>query len=185
MKNIFFMSVQSEYVDLILQGSKRWEFRENPRFGILSHFELAIGDVIFVVSMAKENVSIPCLCSVNNILRGNKYLSYFQNYESGHWREAGCQEGSERNWEYFKENILHRYTVAIGLDTYPVVPPIDVATIINKTQQRPWRGKGFTPAKDLHRFSVKGKNVLAYCTELSRKILGEANHGEDERRNRA
>ncbi|MFC1604705.1 hypothetical protein ACFL5F_06720 [Planctomycetota bacterium] len=184
MRNIFFLSVQFEFVDLILQGAKRWEFRENPGFGILSHLELAVGDVIFVVSLARENASIPCLCLVNNILRGNKYFSYFHNYESGHWKEAACQDDSVRNWEYFEQDILHRYTVAIGLDAYPVVPPIDVATIIHKTKQRPWSGKGFTLAEDLHRFSIEGKNVLAYCTELSEKILGETNHEEEESRNR-
>ncbi len=167
---VFFLSIQQEYVRLLLDGSKKWELRENPNFGILPGYELSRGDVLFIVSVS-ERMTIPCLGLVEKILRGDDYLSYFQDHESGHWLETGCSPDSPRDWSFF-EDILHEYSTAVRLDTYRLDPPFDVTRIRHNTRTTAWSGRGFTPAKELKRFSIDGRPIASYFDELARIILG-------------
>lgn len=64
--SIFFLSIRSEFAEMIVSGVKRWEFRQNPRFGV----DLKIGDCLFVVSTSAKGGAVTWLCRIERIFRG-------------------------------------------------------------------------------------------------------------------
>lgn len=166
MRNVYFLSLEEKYVQMILAGTKKFEFRKNPKFGILPNCELSEGDIIFVTS----DGCIPCCCIVNQILRDKVYYDYFKDYDSGHWKEAGCDDNSERNFDFFCKDILNEHSTAIGLVVLPI-DPINVKLIRHTTTNKPWNGRGFIPLQDLKRFSIHGEGVFSYFEKLSHTIL--------------
>ena len=174
MQTIFFLSIRNENVQMILDGWKKWEFRQNQRFGILPDVELTPGAILFIVSTFHDSASTPrieCICRVTKILRGSDFHQYFADRSSGHWTEAGCEEGTGRDWDFFDSNILGTYITAIGLSPYPLSPAIDCNTVRHKMKQTPWRGTGLTPIKSLHRYVVGEKAAAQYFTEIANKTL--------------
>ena len=174
--HIYFLSLHDQYVRMILDGLKRWEFRENPRFGILPDRELGPGDVLFLVSTFAEGASPPrieCMCSVVSLLRGEDLRAYFGDPASGNWRQAGCEEGTDRDWDYFRANILEGYATAVELAPYRVSPPIDSSTVRHRTTHAPWKGIGFTPADHLKRFCVDGEAVEEHFGTIASRLLDE------------
>lgn len=171
-QEIYFLSIFHEYVSMIIHGEKQWEFRANPRFGMHENGEIQINDILFLVSVFKDTDRLPeiqCLCKIVNILRKQEMEKYFSNKVSGHWKEAGCSDDSERDWDFFKNNILDNFSTAIRLEVQPIQPAVKVSKIIHKTKLTPWSGTGFTPVKNLKRFSIGDKEVVEYL----RKMIGE------------
>ncbi len=154
---------------MILQSSKKWEFRKNPAFGN----NLARGDILFLVSTFKEKdlpSSINCMCIVREILRGKEMIDYFKDKKSNHWLEAGCNENSPRDWAYFHNNILTQYATAIRIQPIPIIPAVQASSIVHKHKNTPWKGTGFTPAENLKRFSIDGEEVVDYFFNLSKRL---------------
>lgn len=167
--SLYLLSIHSEYVDLILGGRKKWEFRKNPNFGQ----DLKPMDIIFIVAPQRQQDKPPqitCRGVVEKILRGQEVYEYFRDRESKRWEEAGCSENSHRDWNYFEENIIHSYPTAIKIKPTPVDPPVNTAIILHKTKNSPWKGIGFTPAENLHRYSIEGLAVEQYLRRLLRSI---------------
>ena len=161
---------------MILNGTMQWEFRENPRFGILSDKELTVGDILFIVSTFQDAAISPginCMCRVLSILHGQSFSEYFGDFDSGHWKEAGYNENIEQDWNYFVNNILNKYKTAIQLDPFPVSPFIDLKVVKHKTRHISWKGIGFTPIDDLKRFVVGMETIKHYFEGIANEILTE------------
>jgi hypothetical protein len=175
MKSIYFLSIHDQYVSLILSGQKQWEFRKNPRFGILPQAELCAGDIIFLIRTFPPETAchptIDCLCRVISILRGEELHNYFKDKETGAWKESGCEDRTERGWEFFRHSILDVYSTGIKLIPYKVTPAIDVNSIQHLVKNTPWNGIGFTPMADLKRFTINGVEISAYFEQIAVKIL--------------
>ncbi len=172
--NIYFLSIYDQYVSMIINGQKKWEFRENPRFGIHAEWEIEIGDVIFVVSTSpnpEDSPLIKCMCRVVKILRNEEMKEYFSQKQTNHWKETGCEDNTTRDWNFFERNILNAYSTAIRLEVFPVCPVIDVSMIRHRTKHSSWNGHGFTPARDLKRFHIFDNEVTDYFANLSSQIL--------------
>jgi hypothetical protein len=162
---IYLLSIHSEYANMILSGDKKWEFRQNHLFGQ----DLEVGDCIFVVATYRQqhkSSEIICSCMVDGILRGQEMYDYFCDEASGRWKESGCSENSNRDWSYFEETILGSYSVAVKLTATPTNPPLSTAKFLHKTKHKPWKGIGFTPAGNLHRYTIEGQNVEQYLQAL-------------------
>ena len=174
---MYFLSIHDQYLSKIIDGTKQWEFRANPRFGILTDSEIRKGDLIFCIGTFPGNVPGPqirCLCRVVEILRSESMAAYFGEERSGHWIEAGCRG----DWDYFKREILGVYSTAIRLEAYDIRPAVDVSVIRHRTKrQRTWKGRGFTPARELFRYGVDGKSVPAYFREVADRILADPHTG--------
>ena len=169
MSNLYFLSIHAQNVEMILAGTKIWEFRENPKFGMLDDGELAVGDVMFLVSTFADQSGtgkIECLCRVLNILRNDELARYFADKENGHWRGAGCDDASDRNWAYFRDHILTKHSVAIKLETVQMETPLDVSQIRHKVTGAAWKGLGLTPADNLKRYTIEGCAVDDYFQRL-------------------
>ena len=82
--------------------------------------------------------------------------SYFADRDSGHWRGAGCADSSDRNWFFFRDNILTKHSVAIKLEAVPIDTPLDVSQIRHKVTGAAWKGLGLTPADNLKRYTIDG-----------------------------
>ena len=167
--NIFFLSVHSENVELILQKFKLWEFRRNLNFGIIQNHALLSGDFIFLVSTFLQQDTTPeikCLCKVTDILRGDQILQYFGKYDAMHWQEAACQDNTYRNWEFFRNNILSQYSTAVKLLSTEINPPIYVDTIKHKIKEISWRGIGFTPLDELNKYTINDEPITNYFKEI-------------------
>lgn len=176
MSEIYFLSIHDQYVSMIMSGKKTWEFRKNPCFGILSDREIKKGDMLFIISIfpgVKRPPIIKCMCRILHILRNEELKCHFQEKNSGNWKESGCDENTERDWTFFKENILDEYSTAINLKAFVVNPPVDVSLIRHRIKESPWKGTGLTPAKSLKRFLIEGENISDYFFELSSKIASE------------
>jgi hypothetical protein len=174
MKRIYFLSIQNNYVSMISKGEKKWEFRRNPRFGLYSDYELATGDILFLVSRFASTAMparIECMCLVQTILREREMTEHFADRETGHWLEAGCREGTARDWDFFKTNILPIYSTAIKLKPYPLVPPVETDVIRHKTKKTPWKAIGFTPASALKKFAVGDMEIDEYFYSIKHSIL--------------
>lgn len=173
MKNIFLLSIHDKYASMILNGVKKWEFRRNPRFGILLNKEIGVGDLVFLVNKSSEGKppAIECMCRVLSVLREGDMRDYFYRKESGKWKEAGCEDNTERNWEFFVKSILDVYLTAIELKPYPVKPSIDGESIRHCTKNTPWKAIGLVATEDLKRFSVNGLNVTRYFEKIAEQTL--------------
>lgn len=175
-RNLYFLSIHDTYVSMIMDGAKQWEFRRNPAFGIFPEGRLEPGDLIFVVSTFSDPARSPlirCMVEIQDILRDHAMRDYFSDRASGHWREAGCEEGTDRDWDYFQRNILEEYATAIRVNAYKLEPPIDAASIRHKYKGSPWSGRGFTPAEDLRRFQIDGQVVEPYFRRLAGNLMDE------------
>lgn len=180
--NVFFLSIQDRHVQRILQGIKLWEFRANPRFGITEGGALGQGDVVFLISRFEDPEAAPsiaCMGRVLEVLRGEDMRRRFSDKGSGLWREAGCREGTDRDWGYFVRNILHAYQTAVRLEPHEIRPAVDVGIIRHKNKGTPWRGLGFTPARDLKRFSVNGLAVESHFRRIARDLLDSSDAFRD------
>ncbi|WDP89170.1 MAG: hypothetical protein HUN04_05270 [Desulfobacter sp.] len=168
---IYFLSIHDQYLTKIIEGTKLWEFRVNPRFGVLTEGELQKGDLVFCLGTFPGNVPAPkirCLCRVLDILRNEEVKAYFGEEHSGNWRASGCQGG----WEYFKENILGIYSTAIRVEAFEIRPALDVSIIRHRIkQQRVWKGRGVTPARALYRYAVDGVCVQEYFRAIADGVL--------------
>ncbi len=169
MFNIYFLSIRKKYVEMILTGSKQWEFRQNPTFGS----SLEPGDLLFLVSTSEAGSEISCLCKVKNILRGEKVQEGFDDYETGRWREAGCEDNTERDWDFFVDNILHQYPTAIKLGSHPVSPSIALSQVAHKTSRKTWKGIGLTPLSHLQRYTVGDESADQYFGNLASQVMIE------------
>jgi hypothetical protein len=172
--NIFFLSMYDQYVSMILNGEKQWEFRENPRFGIHEAGELQSDDILFLVSTfpdANTSAKIKCMCRVTAILREKKLQSYFMSRQSGRWKEAGCNDDTARDWDFFVKNILHVYSTGIRLEAFEVSPVIDTLAIQHQTKDTSWNGRGFTPIRTLKRFTIYGTDMVEYFRILASNVL--------------
>lgn len=149
---IFFLSIHQNYAEMILSGTKSWEFRRNPNFGA----GLKVGDWLFIVSMASQHSTVIAGCKICRILRGEEIDGWFGDSSSGHWLEAGCAEGTDRDWAFFTANILEQFSVAIRLHAYPVNPPQTLAAIRHCRSGKPWRGIGLTHLSELKQYRVNG-----------------------------
>ena len=160
---------------MILNKEKLWEFRKNPRFGLVNGKILQSDDIIFLVSRFSDSVlsRIDCMCRVLSILRGDDLVEYFSSKQSGRWKQAGCDENSDRNWSFFENNILNVFSTGIQLEPYHVKPSIDIARIQHRQSEKPWKGIGFSPASDLKRYHIDGGTVEGYFEAISSRILGE------------
>jgi len=170
-KNVFFLSIFKKYVNLIIDGKKKWEFRQNPRFGILPDHEIEIGDWIFMVSVG-DTIEIPCLAVADKILRGQDYNVYFENFDNNHWKESGISGSGMDSFNTFVHEILHKHTTAIKLIPYRIIQPSDVSLIKHKYKDTSWNGRGFLPVSDLKRYEISGKDVETYFRELGNQVLG-------------
>lgn len=171
MDEIYFLSIYDQYLSKIIDRTKLWEFRANPRFGVLTSGEIQKGDLIFCIGTfpgKKPGPKIRCLCRVVEILRNDQLKAYFGEEKTGNWKEAGCKGG----WEYFNDNILKVYSTAIRLEVFEIQPALDVSIIHHRTKrQRTWKGSGFTPAVELYRYSVDGIGVLEYFRAIANQLL--------------
>ncbi|MCP4723731.1 MAG: ASCH domain-containing protein [bacterium] len=169
MTEIYFLSIFEEYVRKILDGTKKWEFRENPDFGKTGEYLMKPEDHVLIVSTGDKNV-IPCICSVERILRGDEYTGYFRKTDSEIWEDTGCPEGCEEADE-FKDLIIRDYRTALKLITIPFNVPIDVSTIVHLWTGKPWTGRGFGHIEQLKRFGINGKKVKEYFDEIIRQLI--------------
>jgi len=96
---------------------------------------------------------------------------YFGNKASGNWQESGFMTDGSNGWENFENNILTVYSTAVRLEPFEIRPPIDVSVIRHRTKNSPWNGLGFTPAKQLHRYRVEGKNITTFFHELAARLI--------------
>jgi hypothetical protein len=171
---IYFLSIFQDYVSMIIRGEKQWEFRENPCFGRYEDGEIQVGDILFPVSVSQDpsqGSAISCLCRITDIRRGNEMKDYFSDEKSGHWKEAGCRENSERDWEFFQKNILNKYSTAVRLKVYPIEPAIKTSEITHKTKRTSWKGIGFMPANKLNRFSIQDAEIIDYFRKVAGTII--------------
>ena len=176
-RNLYLLSVRNEYVEMIIDGVKKWEFRENSNFGVFRNRMISKNDLLFLVSSAKgaTDAQIRCMCEIMTILRNEEVISYFGDEKSQKWREAGCREGSNRDWEFFKSNILYKFSTAIKVKSYEVVPAVNVRDIKKKTNGRSWSGKGFLDTDDLKNYSVFGRSVTEYFKNIAQMLMNERN----------
>lgn len=170
---IYFLSIFDQYLSKIINGTKQWEFRANPRFGILTSGEIQAGDLLFCIGTFPGNVPKPkirCLCRVLEILRNEAVAAYFGRERSGRWKEAGVE-----SWDCFEENILGRYATAIRLEAFEVRPALDVSVIRHRVKtQRAWKGRGFTKATELKRYWVDGVGVAEFFRAVEERIRARA-----------
>jgi len=171
-QNIYLLSVRDEYVNMIIDGTKRWEFRKNPNFGISKNKIISRNDLLFLVSIMKGSIRprIRCMCEILTILRNEEVISYFGEERSKKWREAGCREEGGRDWEFFKSNILYKFSTAIEVKSHEVIPAVSVEDIKKKTNGRSWSGKGFLDTDDLKNYSVCGQSVAEYFKSIANTI---------------
>ncbi len=175
--HIFFLSIASPAVERILSGEKRWEFRKNLRFGYVNGYELNLGDIIFLISKGGTN-TIPCACAVTAILRGPQLNAYFGDYDAFHWQEAGCKEGTDRDWHFFNRNILHEYRVAVGLDCIPLPEAIALEAIQHQHTGKIWSGVGLTPLDSLKKYHIHGESLTPYFQRVYSKLFNTRPHPE-------
>ena len=174
MAGIYLLSIYSQYVDMLISGEKLWEFRANPNFGITDRHRLQLGDAIFICAREKDArlSEIRCFCIVRDILRGADYTAYFSDFDSGHWQEAGCALGTERDLAFFKAEILDQFRCAVRLETHKIAHPIRVSDIKHKYRGTNWSGKGFLPARDLKRFRLAGQKVEECLRQILCRAIG-------------
>lgn len=172
-RNLYLLSVRDEYVEMIINDVKRWEFRTNPNFGIFRNRMISKNDILFLVSSTKgtNDAQIRCMCEILTILRNEEVRSYFDDESSKKWREAGCIEGSCRDWEFFKSNILYKFSTAIKVKAHKVIPAINVSDIKKKTNGRSWSGKCFLSTDDLKNYSVYGQSVTEYFKDIEQTFM--------------
>lgn len=165
MAETFLLSINRTNVDMILSGSKKWEFRGNPNFGHAGPYALGSGDVIFVVSVS-DSSNIPCWCRVGRILRGAEMIAYFGDPESGRWHEAGCRPGTARDWEFFEREILSAHAVAVELTCHALADPVPLEKICGRFAAKTWGGRGFLHATQLRRYAIDGRDVGDHLAAL-------------------
>ena len=66
----------------------------------------------------------------------------------------------------------------MGLDIHRLKVPLDVAQIQHNTKATAWSGRGFTPARELKRFSISGRPVPDFFEELAQQTLAETSSFE-------
>ena len=162
---LFTLSVLRPYANMILAGTKRWEFRLNPEFGRAGDHEFATEDTVFIVAMGPET-TVTCFCRVGCILRGEELRVYFDDPATGHWREAGCREGMDRDWVFFEREIVNQYETAIELAVRPLRSLIPVDTVRHRQTGKPWSGRGFCHVSQLHRYDIEDQELAAFLAEL-------------------
>jgi len=165
MRNIFILSILSEYAEMILSGSKQWEFRRNPRFGTAGQEQIKPGNILFVVSMSDDPV-ISYYCIVEKILRGTEYLDYFSNPGYGRWKESGYSSGTDQDFNCFKKEVLEVHSTAVKLKPYKLNDPVPVKEIRQRYTNKPWSGRGFSHIGQLKRFEYRGFNFDDYLREI-------------------
>ena len=172
---IYLLSIYSQYVDMLVSGEKLWEFRANPDFGITERYRLQIEDVIFICAREKDAClsEIRCFCIVKDILREADYTAYFSDFTSGHWREAGCAPGTDRDLAFFKTEILDPFRCAVKLETHRLAQPIRISDIKHKYRGTSWSGKGFLPVRDLKRFQLAGQKMDEHLRQIVCREIGE------------
>jgi hypothetical protein len=170
MADIYFLSVFDNYVSMILDGSKKGEFRKNPNFGMLDDIQLQLGDWLVLVSRFSD-LTVPsrisCLCKVETILREEEMYSYFMHEESGKWKEAGCAQDSERDWHYFKNCILAEYNTAIKIVPYPLKEYIEISEIVHRSKGHSWKGVGFASVTHLKEYEIRETTIEVYFERLA------------------
>jgi hypothetical protein len=167
---LFTLSLRRVYADMILSGDKRWEFRANPRFGASSNHHMSPGDVLFLVSTSPAGNAICIACLAGRILRGQQLVEYFGAEATGHWMEAGCKPGTERDFVFFQREILSCYATAVELlRVRPVAPPIACAEItkLKNGVEVAWSGRGFSARKDLLRLRYRGEPLVEVLGRLA------------------
>ena len=149
---IYFLSIRRNYAEMILSGSKCWEFRQNARFGE----QLNVDDQIFIVSTDPKGSAVTGLCCIATILRGDAVNAWFGDKTTGHWHDAGCADGTARDWTFFAKNILGKFPVALRLAALPLESPVALAEIVHRSSGKPWRGIGLTPLEGIKNYLVAG-----------------------------
>lgn len=114
MAGLFFLSVRKPWAGKIRSGEKRWELRENPRFGIFPDARIAVGHRLFVVAVPEagsgREPTISCMAGATGILHEDALAAVFGDPATGRFREAGF--GPEE-WERFRLEVLPAYRTAV------------------------------------------------------------------------
>jgi len=170
----YFLSIKNQYVNMIKSGYKQWEFRKNIRFGVFQEIQIQTGDILFPIRInpsSDEHLTVDCMCKIKQILRGEELVNYFANKNNNHWKQAGCDEYSERNWDFFKDNILNSFLTGIQLETKQITPMIDITQIRHRVTQKSWNGIGLNLDKRLKKFQINNESIAGYLDKVVQQQL--------------
>ncbi|MEW8030222.1 MAG: hypothetical protein AB2809_04780 [Candidatus Thiodiazotropha sp.] len=171
-EELSFLSVSRTSVLHILSGDKRWEFRANPRFGILQDAELKSGNRLLIIESC-EKPAIVALVTVGQIFRKEQFQHYFER-STNHWLEAGCQPDSHRDWDFFEQVILNKHQVAVQLCDVRKIERLAVKNIRQRFTGKPWKGIGLISLKTLKRFQIEGQTINDFFCHLVKKTEADA-----------
>jgi uncharacterized protein with PIN domain len=129
MKKIFTLSVLRPWAEQLVQGTKLWEFRANPQFGVRE--KLSVGDVLLIVAM-DDAPAIIAWSELLEVYRGDDLEQRFGRPE------------------------LVEYHVALRLETHALPRPIACAEVKRQNTARSWGGQGFMLLSNLHRYRLDG-----------------------------
>jgi hypothetical protein len=152
-----------------MDGSKKWEFRENPEFGRTGEYLLETGDHILIISTGKRSI-IPCVCVVEDIKKGDDYNAFFGSPDPCIWYETGCPEDEEEANE-FRNLIRCKYKTAVRLKNFNLNTPVDVSAIVHLHTGKSWSGRGFGHISQLKRFGIKGVKLEEYFTGIINALI--------------
>ena len=172
MATLFSLSVHDTAVRRMLSGGKRWEFRRNPRFGTHRDAPLSSGDTLLLVSTFPGEDRVPLIRAVSRvgrILRSDEMLAFFGDPATGRWKEAGCAENTDRDWDFFATQILGQHAVAIELEVFPVVVPLDLGGMCHRQTRKVWKGTGLVQVGiALKDHEVNGLSAHQVLADLAR-----------------
>ena len=167
MNSLFLVTIDCREIDFtaqMLSGKKKWEFRANENFGKAEG--LTIGDVMFFIDI-NDTFEIKAAAVITAVLRGSEMLCFFNDKSSGHWRDAACEENTNRDWDFFLNTILTQYHCAIGLEPFPIDPVIPITEIRYKYKEGSLNPQGMIKIVSLNRrFEIQGMQVEDYFRNI-------------------
>jgi hypothetical protein len=175
---LFLLSILEPWAGKIRSGTKTWELRENPRFGIFPEAEMEVGDRVFIVTVPEggrgEGAATPaisCMAEVTSVLREREFQEFFGDLETGHFLAAGF---APSEWERFRTEVLPVYRTAVGVRPFPIESPIPVSRFRHRHTGRAWNGRGCLPVSHLKRYALDGRSLESALGELARELAGES-----------